>query len=135
MIDSTEMFHHTWELRDSMNYISVIIVSLYILLQFIGVVKIHKKEYSSRFVRYNTFFPIEPVNTGHLTESDHQKITKLAVISAIFDVVGFVLFVLSTFHPNIIYMLIALLIWNLPSLFLRKRLGQYLNPQESANNG
>lgn len=39
-----------------MNYISVIIVSLYILLQFIGVVKIHKKDYSSRFVRYNTFF-------------------------------------------------------------------------------
>lgn len=118
-----------------MNYISVIIVCLYILLQFIGVAKIHKKDYSSRFVRYNTFFPIEPAKTDHLTESDHKKITNLAVLNAIFDVVGFVLFVLSTFHPNIIYMLIALLIWNLPSLFLRKRLGQYLNPQESANNG
>src|SRR5690606_40170489 len=109
-----------------MNYISVIIVSLYILLQFIGVVKIHKKDYSSRFVRYNTFFPIEPVDTDHLMESDNQKITNLAVISAIFDVVGFVLFVLSTFHPNIIYMLIALLIWNLPGLFLRKQLGAVL---------
>lgn len=118
-----------------MNYVVVILISLDILLQFIGVVKIHKQDYSSRFVRYGTFFPTEPVNTDQLTESDHQKISKLAVISAIFNVVSYVLFILSTFHSNVIYMLIALLFWNLPDLFLRKRLGQYLNPQNSTNRG
>ena len=105
----------------------IILFALFLLIRIIAVVKIKNGDYSSFFVRQLSFFPAEPVNTDHLTESTRRKIIRLAIISGFIDTVG--LFFLMWPSPDFFlkYILGALLFGFLPYFFFKKRLYQYLN--------
>lgn len=106
----------------------IVLCALFLTLRIITVLKVSKGEYFSFFVRQLGFFPAEPINTDHLTESTRRKITRLVIISEFIEFIGVVLLL---FLPSSNFLLKLFLVfiffWLIPYPYFKKRLYRYLN--------